>query len=162
MNEPKSVLFVCTGNTCRSPLAEGIFRQLVDGRDDIVSHGSAGVSAIEGDRISPETAAELKRRAADLVNFRSRSVTEEMLREVSYVFAMTGAHLDMLVRSFPEYAEKYYLVCDFIELNGHVGVDVPDPIGMGARAYKHVAEVLEQALPTLIEFIEEESREESE
>lgn len=141
-------------------MAEGMFRKAINGRDDIVSLGSAGVAAYNGDKISAETAAELKRRSADLVDFRSRLVTEEMMQQASHVFAMTESHLDMLLSAFPEYEEKCYLVCDFVEINGRAGVDVPDPFGMGPKAYQRVAQVLEVAIPSLITFIEQEDEEE--
>ena len=156
MNSEKRVLFVCTGNTCRSPMAEGFFRKAATKDESLVSLGSAGVAAYNGDRISPESADELKRRDAKLNEFRSRSVTKEMLEEATHVFAMTESHLYTLTRSFPDYAEKCYLVCDFIEIDGKAGLDVPDPIGMGVRAYQQVGEVFEHAIPALIAFIENE------
>lgn len=156
MKSEKRVLFVCTGNTCRSPMAEGFFRKAVAGKKDFVSLGSAGVSAFDGDRISPETADELKRSSASLSDFRSRSVTKEMLKEATHVFAMTNAHLSALTRSFPDYEDKCYLVCDFLEINGQAGLDVPDPIGCGVRAYKQVGEVFSHAIPALIDFMESE------
>lgn len=156
MKSEKRVLFVCTGNTCRSPMAEGIFRKAAKANDQLVSLGSAGVAAFDGDIISPETANELKQRGASLDNFRSRSVTDEMLEEATHVFAMTSSHLTMLTNAFPEFAEKCHLVCDFLEINGKVGRDVPDPIGMGARAYKQVGEVFEHAIPALIAYMESE------
>ena len=161
MDSEKRVLFVCTGNTCRSPMAEGIFRKASKDNALLVSLGSAGVAAYDGDRISPETADELKRRDATLNDFRSRSVTKQMLEGATHVFAMTESHLYTLTRSFPDYADKCYLVCDFLEINGEEGLDVPDPIGMGVRAYQQVGEVFEHAIPSLIDFIENEESTES-
>ncbi len=153
MSEKKRVLFICTGNTCRSPMAEGLFRKLVAEKPDYEVLGSAGVSAYPGDKISPETAAVLKQQSADLPEFRSRAVTADLLENATHVFAMTESHLDMLVHAFPDYAEKCNLVCDFISFNGKVGVDVPDPIGQGPRAYNAVAQVFEHALPALVMFM---------
>ena len=158
MHSEKRILFVCTGNTCRSPMAEGIFRKATVGNDQLVSLGSAGVAAFDGDIISPESAQELERRNASLDEFRSRSVTKQMLEESTHVFVMTRSHLSMLTTAFPEYAQKCYLVCDFIELNGKAGLDVPDPIGMGVKAYKQVGEVFEHAIPALISFIESDQK----
>lgn len=139
-------------------MAEGFFRKAVAGREDFVALGSAGVSAYDGDKISPETAAELKRSAASLDDFRSRAVTKQMLKEATHVFAMTNAHLSALTRSFPSFEDKCHLVCDFIEINGQAGLDVPDPIGMGAPAYQQVSKVLSHAIPALISFIESEDQ----
>ncbi len=137
-------------------MAEGLFRKMTETDKELVSLGSAGVAAFDGDRISPESTDELKRREASLADFRSRSVNKQMLESATHVFAMTAGHLQMLTRAFPDYAEKCYLVCDFIEINGNAGMDVPDPIGMGARAYQQVGEMFEHAIPALIEFMKSE------
>lgn len=148
------VLFVCTGNTCRSPMAEGLFKKAIVGEEGIECIGSAGVAAYAGDHISTETANILGKCDAPLDGFRSRAVSEYLLDEATHVFAMTNSHLQMLVDAFPEHKEKCYLVCDFVEFNGRVGIDVPDPIGMGATAYQQVGQVLDLAIPGLIGFID--------
>lgn len=135
-------------------MAEGLFRKLVAENSDYEVLGSAGVSAYTGDKISSETADILKLKKADLTEFRSRAVDREMLESSTHVFAMTEMHLDMLLQAFPEYAEKCNLVCDFISFDGKVGIDVPDPIGQGPRAYQAVAKVFEHALPALVLFMD--------
>ena len=155
----KKVLFVCTGNTCRSPMAEGLFKKAIDGNDAFECIGSAGVAAYTGDTISPETSEVLKKNEANLEGFRSRAVSDYLLAEATHVFAMTNSHLGMLVDAFPDHADKCYLVCDFVELNGEAGVDVPDPIGMGPLAYQQVAEVLGYAIPGILEFMDAQTEE---
>jgi protein-tyrosine-phosphatase len=83
-------------------------------------------------------------------------VTPEVLAQATHVFAMTQGHLDVLERGFPEHASKFHLVCEFADVDGNgPGADVPDPIGMGRSAYVAVAEVLEQALPMVIAYIDQ-------
>ena len=155
MSSKKRVLFVCTGNTCRSPMAEGLFSKLVSGRNDF-SVASAGVSASSGDSANPETELILKKRCASLSQFTSKPVTPKILEEATHVFAMTSSHLATLEARFPEYSEKYHLACDFVDLPGKgIGADVPDPIGMGRRAYEETAATLDAALPMILSYIDQ-------
>jgi protein-tyrosine-phosphatase len=154
MSAPKHVLFVCTGNTCRSPLAEGLFRKLVATRGDY-SVSSAGISATPGTPCNPETAAMLKKRGASLDKFASRPVTAELLDSATHVFAMTRSHLEMLEARFPQHADKFYLTCEFAEIPCRgIGADLPDPIGMGRAAYEEVGAVLDVALPAIVNYID--------
>ena len=155
MSDLKNVLFVCTGNTCRSPMVEGLFRKAVAGRNDY-EVGSAGVAASRGAPCNPETAALLKKNGAMLDNLASRQVTEAMLSGATHVFAMTQSHLQTLEARFPQHAAKFYLVCEFVDIpNEGIGAEVPDPIGLGRRAYEEVAEMFDLAIPAIIAYVDQ-------
>lgn len=134
-------------------MAEGVFRKAAEGTDYEVS--SAGVAAQPGSMASADTRGVLKDQGIDLGDFRSRMVDDTMLKEAEAVFCMTEGHLEMLEMLYPEYEEKYHLACDFVEINGKVGVDVPDPIGMGRKAYESVSKVLNQAVGGILGFLNE-------
>lgn len=134
-------------------MAEGIFRKAAAGKDFEVS--SAGVAAQPGSSASAETVAVLQDQGIDLGDFRSRMVDEAMLAEAEAVFCMTAGHLEMLEMRHPEHERKYHLACDFVELNGKVGVDVPDPIGMGRPAYEQTSKVLNEAMSGILGYLEE-------
>lgn len=151
----KHVLFVCTGNTCRSPMAEGLFAKLTAARDDFACL-SAGVAAYGRTEISKDTRAVLEARNAPVPESGGRPVTDTLLAEASHVFAMTQSHLDVLERMFPRHSRKFHLVCEFADVDGNgPGADVPDPIGMGRGAYEAVADVLESALPMVVAYIDQ-------
>lgn len=136
-------------------MAEALFRKAVAGREEY-SVGSAGVAAMGGSPASRETAEICKLSDATLENFRSRSVTEELLADATHIFTMTRAHLGLLEEHFPEYSDKYYLTCEFVDIDGRgLGADVPDPIGMGKRAYEDVARVMGEAIPAITAYIDQ-------
>ena len=155
MPAKKSVLFVCTGNTCRSPMAEGLFQKAVSEREDFAV-ASAGVAAYPGSPLSEETRKILKGRGVTLDGFESQPVSEELIDGATHVFAMTASHLQALISLFPEHEDKFYLACEFVEIPGQgLACDVPDPFGMGKRAYEEVAKTLDLAIPTMIAFIDQ-------
>jgi protein-tyrosine phosphatase/ribose 5-phosphate isomerase B len=138
-------------------MAEALFRKAVSNRSDY-SVKSAGVSASKGSSCSRETAQICKEADAVLEGFKSQPVSAKLLEDATHVFAMTEGHLACLEGKFPEYVDKYYLVCEFVELpNIGYGADVPDPIGMGRKAYQEVADVLEMAIPAIIKYIDQTS-----
>lgn len=132
-------------------MAEGLFLKVAQNQG--YEGSSAGVAAFRGSGASPETVAILKAHGVNLDGFGSRPVDEKMLEEAVAVFCMTQSHLDTLEAAFPQFEERYHLVCDFLEIEGRVGMDVPDPIGMGARAYEEVAAVLEAAMEGILGYL---------
>jgi glycine hydroxymethyltransferase len=145
----KNVLFVCTGNVCRSPMAEGLFRKLLAGRDDIRVQ-SAGVSAGRGMPASRHAVQALSVDGVELADFRSQPLSEELVGQATHIFVMTRDHKRLIELHFPEAAEKTYLLREF-----EPGApDVPDPIGLGRETYERCRDILKRALPALLRFVE--------
>src|SRR5216110_1362722 len=104
----KSVLFVCTGNICRSPMAEGFFRRLLGNRKDI-EVASAGLHAVRGQPPSMHAVHVCEQEAVDIRGLQSQPLTAELVDRATHIFAMTGGHLDTIHMLFPNGAEKAYL-----------------------------------------------------
>ncbi len=136
-------------------MAEALFRKAVAGRQDYAVR-SAGLAASKGAVCSRETKEIVALLKAPLENFKSQPVTAALLEEATHVFTMTRRHLHALEDHFPEFSDKYYMTCEFVDVNGHgLGADVPDPIGMGKKSYEEVAKVLNAAIPAIISYIDQ-------
>jgi protein-tyrosine-phosphatase len=91
----KNILFVCTGNVCRSPMAEGLFRHMVANRPDIRVR-SAGVSTFPGQAPSPHAIEVLAGLRIDISKLRSLPLSDELVREASCIIAMTRSHMESI------------------------------------------------------------------
>jgi glycine hydroxymethyltransferase len=150
----KSVLFVCTGNICRSPIAEGLFRRLLGNRKEI-EVASAGVHAVHGQPPSLYAVQVCEEEGVDISTIRSQPVTAELVDRATHIFAMTGAHLETIQMLFPQGAEKSFLLREFEEPGTTVWRDVADPIGLGREVYEDCARTIKNALPSVLAFVEQ-------
>jgi glycine hydroxymethyltransferase len=150
----KSVLFVCTGNICRSPIAEGLFRRLLGNRKDIEVL-SAGVHAVRGQPPSLYAVQVCSDEGADISDLRSEPLTSALVARATHIFAMTGAHLETIQTLFPHGSEKSFLLREFEEPGTTVWRDVPDPIGLGRDVYEDCARIIKNALPSVLAFVEQ-------
>jgi protein-tyrosine phosphatase len=150
----KSVLFVCTGNTCRSPLAEALFRDLVKERTDY-QVTSAGVGAFSGQAASKHSVKLAQERGLDLSSHRSKAVTIDLVEKASHIFALSRSHLASLLDDYPEAEDKMYLLSEFAADDALRGRDVSDPFGGDLEDYRAMQRHLDQLLPSIHAFIEQ-------
>jgi RpiB/LacA/LacB family sugar-phosphate isomerase len=149
----KTVLFVCTGNVCRSPMAEGIFRQAVQSRGDYRVF-SAGLGAMEGQPPSHYAVQAVRELRIDIAAQRSRMLTPELVQQADYIFGMTHSHIDTVMLLYPHAAEKTFLLREFDDTLDFFEKDISDPIGGSYDVYLDCRDQIEQGIASIIRFLE--------
>jgi protein-tyrosine phosphatase len=146
------VLFVCMGNICRSPTAQGVFEKLVDEYNlaEVVSVDSAGTHAYHvGEPPDARASEAAVKRGIDLSRQRARRVRAEDLDEFDYVLAMDESNYDELTSlSGPQHTAKVRLLLEFAP--GLSVREVPDPYYGGVTGFERVLDLIEQASAGLL------------
>lgn len=154
-SEIKNVLFVCMGNICRSPTAEGIFRaRLSEALEDaVVEHDSCGTHDYHiGDAPDSRAMAHAKKRNIDIGDLRGRQVHPSDFEKYDLILAADHHNLSILKRLCPpEHQHKLHLMLEFSER--YRGQEVPDPYYGGAAGFERVLDMLEDMADGLIDAI---------
>ena len=137
----KKFLFVCTGNTCRSPLAERFFTRLAREQGFDAAATSAGTQAAAGSPLSEGAAAVFLKKNISIAPHRARRVDAAMLKDADAVYALESMHRDYLKRLHPEHASKISVLSS---------TDIKDPVGGDALEYEACAASIEEALKIII------------
>ncbi len=151
-----NILFICTGNICRSPMAEAIFRHRLGSRTGWTI-GSAGVAAMPGQPASPEAKAVLKEWGIDLSRHRSRPLTQALVDAADWLVVMTAGHAQVVKAVFPAARERVRLLTDFSA--GRMPEDVPDPIGQSVDVYRFTRDRIDRAIADVLLAVLEETNE---
>jgi len=136
------IVLVCTGNTCRSPMAEALMRQRLANKkkcrpDELEDHGfvirSAGISAAVGSPAAAEAIAVMRDHGLDLTKHEAQPLTEQLARHADLILTMTRGHFQSVIDRWPQAADRTHILMPD-------EADVPDPIGRPVEAYRHTAE----------------------
>lgn len=136
-----NILFVCTGNTCRSPMAEGLLRVMAAKEDKDIVTLSAGLFTAPGGRVSPYAEKAVKD-VVDISQHQSRPLTKALLDAADLVLGLSSDHKNVLLRQFPDMKDKIMTLGEWAGTNE----DVPDPFGGTQEEYNECASQIKTLL----------------
>jgi len=149
----QSILFVCTGNTCRSPLAEGFLKKLLE-RNSLrrIEVASAGLGALPGSSASFQSLRVAHENSVSLENHQARLVTPELIDQADLIVVMEPGHRQQLLDRYPQASGKIFLLRYFARYGSRVR-GIHDPYGLNLEVYRFCFEDIKECVESLHEWL---------
>ena len=163
----KTVLFVCTGNTCRSAMVEGMFKKILKERTEDYSKFniiSAGISVLPGISPTSEAISVMFEQGIDISQHHAQELQEELIKKADLILVMTNEHKEYIHKEFPFVQNKTFLLKKFTlnnksesNQNNERNYEIIDPMGRKIEFYRIVARELKKNLKNILDKIIEEN-----
>jgi len=155
----RSILFVCTANITRSPVAEMMFRQLVEKAGEIWEVDSAGINSIRG--VPPEQiiSNEMLQRKIPIYNHRSQPVTQKLLEKYYWIIVMEENHRQEILKIDETAADRLFLFRELSSNKPLENLDMPDPTGREVDDYQELFDILDDEMPRLFNIMRDKAYE---
>ncbi len=136
------IVFICTGNTCRSPIAEGLFKAMNGEQKTGLKAASAGLFTADGLPASENAVIAAHELGADISQHTSTLLNQNLVNDAKYLVCMTASHYDQILSKFPNVGDKLFTL---------LPTDIDDPYGGNIDAYRHCANQIQSAVKSIIE-----------
>ena len=150
------ILIICSGNSCRSPMAEGMLKaKLPESVQENVHIESAGTLGIENNPATPLAILAAREKGADISTHTSQGLTKKLVQQFDVILAMAQDHVDYVKKHFSEAAKRTYLLSVYGRdpKEEYVAFSVPDPIGGSLAVYRECAEIIDTELNRMLPFL---------
>lgn len=145
------IMFVCTGNTCRSAMAEGLLKLKVNELNKSHEVYSCGIYAYDGDPATDESIEALEEYGVDLRKHRATSIRKSNIQKMDLVLCATSEHKKVVATLYPELIKKTYTMKEFVGYTD--SLDLADPWGYTMHTYRKCAQEIYFIIEKIIEMI---------
>ena len=149
------ILFVCTGNSCRSIMAEGLLKKMLDDKGKSgIEVSSAGVFAMEGFSPSDNTVTVMNNIGADVTGYKSARLTPALIQKADLILVMEYMHREEVLNLAPGAKDKVHLLGEYAKKDKRKILSsstIPDPMGKPLEVYERVLKMIEELLKVLVE-----------
>lgn len=150
----KIVLFVCTGNSCRSVMAEGLLKKkLLEMGKKNIEVISAGIAMVDGLKPTPETLELLNREGIDFSSYVSKRVSPLMVKKADLIFVMETIHEKRLKELVPNIKNNLFLLKEFAKIEETGSLDISDPIGKSFLEYEKTFSLIKEAIERIVNIL---------
>lgn len=151
-----NILFVCTGNTCRSSMAEVIFKDMIKEIDNNLNEievHSAGIFAINGMGATPQAISAMESRGINLTKHRAKLLTIQMIKDADLILTMTVKHKSFILKLDSGSEKKVFTLKEYVSLGQESSLDIVDPFGHPVEKYIETAKEIREALEEILRKI---------
>ncbi|PAB58309.1 low molecular weight protein arginine phosphatase [Anaeromicrobium sediminis] len=143
-----NILFVCTGNTCRSPMAEALMKKLIEKHNLNINIYSAGIFTMDGLSPSENSILAMDEIGINIRDYKSNTITRELINNSDLILTMTENHKQKILQIIPKISNKIYTLKEYGKVNGDI--NILDPYGQNVHVYKACRDEINRLLEIII------------
>lgn len=148
----KKIMFICTGNICRSAMADALMKKMAKDKNKEIDVYSCGIFAQDGDMPTYNAVEAMKEYNVELKNHRATNIRNSKIEDMDIILCATVSHKNNVISMYPELTNKIYTIKEYAGFDKN-DLDIPDPWGYDIETYRFCASTINKCLEKIIDKI---------